>query len=322
MPQIIVEEFGRGGIHHCYHRIADLPIRIGRAFNNDIVIADPYVSPLHLIVENREHGWIAVDQGSENGSFIRKNRKINGTAELVSGDTVTVGRTLLRFWSTEHPVPGELRLPSQLNPARRTFVPVLAFLSFACVWGALTIQQFLNNANQIKPISLFASALPYLFFPFLWAGVCSCAGFIVLRKAQFSLQLIVANCAFVCILALTLLSEYVDYFTCSTLAADIIQYAGMLTITSMLLFINLWITTGTSDLRRKIISFVIGGSVIAAVALNDYASRFENRITPEYSQTLKPPYAKIAKSKPLDGFILECESLFNESNKQVSKGKF
>jgi pSer/pThr/pTyr-binding forkhead associated (FHA) protein len=321
MPQIIIEEYARGGIHHCYHRISELPVHIGRAYNNDIVIADPYVSPLHLIIEKGEHGWIAVDQGSKNGSFVRNNSKITGTAELVSGDTISIGRTLLRLWSPEHPVPGELRLPSQRSPVRRAIGPLLAFLSLAGVWGALTIQQFLNNANQIKPISLFASALPYLFFPLLWAGICSCAGFIVLRKAQFSLQLIVANGALVCILALTLLSEYVDYFTCSTLTADIIQYTGMMIITAMLLFINLSITTGTADLRRAIISFIIGGSVIAAVALNDYAARFENRITPEYSQTLKPPYAKIAQSEPLDGFILECESLFNENIKQDPQGK-
>jgi hypothetical protein len=97
------------------------------------------------------------------------------------------------------------------------------------------------------------------------------------------------------------------------------QYTGMALITATLLFINLAITTGTADLRRAVISLVIGGSAIAAVALNDYAARFENRITPEYSQTLKPPYAKIAQSKPLDGFILEYESLFNESIKETPK---
>jgi hypothetical protein len=319
MPKIIIEELTRGGVHNCYHRIADLPVRIGRALNNDIVIADPYVSPLHLVIEQGEHGWIAVDQGSGNGSFIVNSRKIEGTAEIVSGDLIIIGRTQLRLLSPEHPVPKELFLPARQSPARRAIGPLLAFLSLVGVWIALTIEQFLGNSNQIKLISLFAGALPYLFFPLLWASICACAGFIVLRRAQFALQLIVANGALVCILALTLLSEYVDYFTCSTLTADIMQYTGMALITATLLFINLAITTGTADLRRAVISLVIGGSAIAAVALNDYAARFENRITPEYSQTLKPPYAKIAQSKPLDGFILEYESLFNESIKETPK---
>jgi hypothetical protein len=134
----------------------------------------------------------------------------------------------------------------------------------------------------------------------------------VRRRANFSLQLIVSNCALFCVLALTSLVELVDYFTCDTTAADITQYAGVVTITVLLLFLNLSIATGVADLRRAVIAAIIGVGVIATVALTDFAARFEKRITPEYSQTLKPPYAKVAKSIPLDRFIKECEALFGD----------
>jgi hypothetical protein len=309
MPEMIIEECTRGGVHICFHRVTELPVRIGRAFNNDIVIADPYVSPVHLIIEK---GWIAVDQGSENGSLIGKGTRINEPAELVSGDLVTIGRTQLRFWSPGHAVPRELSLPSQQSIAHRVVVPVLSVISLIGVSAVLTMHQFLDNATRIKAISHFAHALPYLFFPLLWAGTCACAGFIVRRRANFALQLIVSNCALFCVLALTSLTEYVDYFTCNTKVADITQYAGIIIISILLLFLNLSITTGVADLRRAIISAVIGVSVIATVALTDFAARFEKRITPEYSQTLKPPYAKVAKSIPLDRFIKDCESLFGD----------
>jgi hypothetical protein len=320
MQEMIIEECTRNGIHLCFHRVNALPVRLGRAFNNDIVIADPYVSPVHLIIEKGEHGWIAVDQGTKNGSFTGKDMKINETAELVSGDLVTIGRTQLRFWSPEHTVPRELNLPAQQSISRRVVVPVLSVITLIGVSAVLTMHQFLDNATRIKAITFFASALPYLFFPFLWAGTCACAGFIVRRRANFALQLIVSNCALFCILALTSLVGYVDYFTCSTTAADVTQYAGITMITVLLLFLNLSITTGIADLRRAIISAIIGIGIIATVALTDYAARFEKRITPEYSQSLKPPYAKIAKSIPLDLFIKECESLFGkELNLSVNR---
>jgi hypothetical protein len=48
------------------------------------------------------------------------------------------------------------------------------------------------------------------------------------------------------------------------------------------------------------------------VALTDYASRIENRLTPEYSQTLKPPYAPVARNISPEQFIRESEHLFDE----------
>jgi len=321
MPPLIIEVLTRGGAHSNYHRVSELPVHIGRALDNDIVLADAYISPVHLIIAEGDHGWIAVDQSSENGTFIGKDGKIEGATELVSGDLVTIGRTQLRIWSPEHQVTPALRLPAQQSIARRVIIPLFAFISILGTAALVTLNQFLNNANQTKLISLFANALPYLFFPLLWAGTCACAGFIVRRRAQFGLQLIVANGALVSVLVFTALTEYVDYFTSSTRAADIIQYTGMVLITALLLFVNLAITTGTADLRRAVISVVIGGGVIATVAVTDYASRFENHITPEYSQTLKPPYAKITRSIPLDQFIKESEPLFRDKKEMVKKTK-
>lgn len=319
MPQLIIEELTRSGVHSCYHRVAELPVRIGRALDNDLILADPYISPVHLIIAEGDNGWIAVDQSSENGTFFGKGRKIEGTAGLVSGDQVTIGRTQLRVWSPEHLVAPALRLPAQQSIARRVIIPLCALISFLGSSALVTLNRFLDNANQTKLISLFANALPYLFFPLFWAGICACAGFIVRRKAQFSLQLITANCALASVVVLTALTEYIDYFTSSTNTADIIQYTGMMLITAILLFVNLAITTGTAaGLRRAVISVVIGGGIIATIAVTDYASRFENRITPEYSQTLKPPYAKIARSVPLDQFIKESENLFRDK-KEMAK---
>jgi hypothetical protein len=316
MPEIIVEECSRGGVHFCFHSVSSLPVRIGRAFDNDIVIADPFVAPVHLIIEKGEQGWQAVDQGSGNGSFIGKGAKIEKTAALISGDTVTIGRTLLRFWSPGHRVPAELSLPAQQSRVRRIVMPTLAVMSLIGVSGALTMHQFLENATRVKTISHIAGALPYLLFPLLWAGTCACAGFIVRRRANFSLQLMASNVALFCVIALASLADFVDYFTGSTTASDITQYAGIVLITILLLFSNISIITGIANVRRAMLSAVIGIGIIAAVALTDIAARSEKRITPEYSQTLKPPYAKIAKSISLDRFIGNCESLFGGEGEQ------
>ncbi len=66
---------------------------IGRA-NGDITFPhDGFMSGKHARVERRGAGFVLVDEGSRNGTFIR----INGEVELKSGDMILIGKQLFRF---------------------------------------------------------------------------------------------------------------------------------------------------------------------------------------------------------------------------------
>jgi hypothetical protein len=315
-PQgLIVEVLGRAGAPCKLHKADRFPVRIGRAFDNDLVLSDPYVSPLHLIIEMGDNGWIAVDQNSTNGTTVAKTGPIAHAVEVQSGDQLLVGRTVLRLWSPSHLVPEALPLQPQRSLARRAVTPLLSIASICCAVAFIMLTEFLDTAKQAKPLSLLANALPLCSFPFLWAGIWASAGFIVRRRSRYGLQLALANGAFVCVFLMTAFAEYIDYFTSSVGISDLVQYAGMAILATLLLYSNIRIATGVGDARRAIISFVIGGAVVAAVAVTDRAESVENRSTPQYSRTMKPPYAKLAKSVALDKFIKDSERLFKEKKK-------
>jgi hypothetical protein len=314
MPELIIEELTRSGIHICYHRVTELPVRIGRALDNDIVLADPFVSPYHFVIEKIDEGMIIIDQGSDNGTFIGRNRnkRIEVPTAIDSGDQVTIGRTLLRIWSPTHQVLPALRLPAQQSIAQRIVIPMVSFTSLIFTTAIVTLHQFLDTAKQTKLISLFANALPYLFFPFLWAGIWACAGFILRRKSHYGFQLIIANGALIFIVIVASLTEYVDYLSGSVKIADIVQYSVMALLLAILLYANLSIAIGRTDIRRAVIALIIAVGVIAAIAITDHAESFENRLMPEYSQTLKPPYFHITRHVTLDQFTKESETLFSD----------
>lgn len=73
-------------------------IRIGRDSQNDVVIADdPLVSRRHAIIEIVEGQYRLTDLGSTNQTYLNKNPVPPNTSVLVkSGDTITIGRTLLQ----------------------------------------------------------------------------------------------------------------------------------------------------------------------------------------------------------------------------------
>lgn len=70
---------------------------IGRGSEADIIVEDPGVSRRHLEIRVTPQGTIATDLGSTNGTYVEGHQV--PAATLVDGNTVTVGRTRIMFWT-------------------------------------------------------------------------------------------------------------------------------------------------------------------------------------------------------------------------------
>ena len=68
----------------------DTSLNIGRAENNDIVIASPIVSAEHAIVSFVKGNYIITDLDSTNGTFLN-DKKISGSAIVKPGDEISIG---------------------------------------------------------------------------------------------------------------------------------------------------------------------------------------------------------------------------------------
>lgn len=67
---------------------------VGRGEAADILIADTSVSDLHSRIAVAGGRLTIQDLGSTNGTFVN-DRRVTGTAELGSGDTIRIGRTIM-----------------------------------------------------------------------------------------------------------------------------------------------------------------------------------------------------------------------------------
>lgn len=70
---------------------------IGRGSDADIIVDDPGVSRRHLEIRVTPDGVVATDLGSTNGTFVEGHPITAAT--LVDGNTVTLGRTRILFWT-------------------------------------------------------------------------------------------------------------------------------------------------------------------------------------------------------------------------------
>lgn len=70
---------------------------IGRGSEADIIVDDPGISRRHLEIRVTPDGVIATDLGSTNGTFVEDHKV--PAATLVDGNTITIGRTRILFWT-------------------------------------------------------------------------------------------------------------------------------------------------------------------------------------------------------------------------------
>ncbi len=86
----------------------DSRIQIGRARENDVVLANPYVSRAHAYIEKTPSGWAAISISSQ--QLVASGRKVQ-TLELYSGTIFSLGPSgcSLRFRVESHEVAPEKR---------------------------------------------------------------------------------------------------------------------------------------------------------------------------------------------------------------------
>ena len=86
-------------VHEGAHRRSLLldvnTVRIGRDRECDVSLpGDPTVSRLHAVLQTESDGWLLIDQGSRNGTFVN-GRRVTGSVKVASLDRILIGQFLL-----------------------------------------------------------------------------------------------------------------------------------------------------------------------------------------------------------------------------------
>ncbi len=102
-----IETLARNGDVLHRHQVNSLPIRIGRAYDNDFILDDDYAAPRHALVDVDSHDKLVLhDLGSKNG-VVKNGKRLPSLA--LTGDTVVrIGHTSLRVRAADFPVAAEL----------------------------------------------------------------------------------------------------------------------------------------------------------------------------------------------------------------------
>lgn len=214
-----IEVLSRHGEIAQRQRIEADEARIGRAFDNDVVVDDPHVAPHHVRIHRGDDGvLVAEDLGSLNGLFAEHGAQRSTHIPLAANPGLRIGRTILRVHDAAHAVPAEkLLTPPRAHARWAAGLGALLLLGlFALEWLSLTSEPSANL--MLLPLLGFITVLA------LWTSVWAMLSRVFLGQARFSLQLRIAVSA--CI-ALVLWDQLTESLSFSFAWREMAEYAGL-----------------------------------------------------------------------------------------------
>lgn len=296
--------------------IAESPLTLGRAYDNDVVIDDPYVCPAHARMRVEGENLLVEDFGSLNGLFCGARSDRVARAVIAPDASFRVGHTWVRYRGANRPV-----APAQ--PDSYTQSRVWAFRKPALIEAALTLstlalalEVFFETRTETRVLEIAARTVPICVFLVLWAGLWALIGKVVTEKPHFLAQLAIAATLLVTTSLLTACVGYLAYL----LAADDYFYPisliGVFAAGAVMLYAHLRIATRASRKSITAAACALSFAYVAVTAIHDYGyvARFSE--TPRYTALVKPLMHGLVKRESTAGFFARARRLKNEADAQ------
>jgi hypothetical protein len=312
------------------HRLDALPLTVGRALTNDIVLDDAYVDARHARITRDESGALQVeDLGSVNGLVAGGRRQ--GSLPVQPGSELRVGRTTLRFRDPDEPVPPPLvdELPGQTAPtpaaadggprvgatpgfAARRAPAALALwvattnrgrlLLAAGATVAFAIYTWLGSSERSSASDVFSTALGFVTLTSMWAGIWAVASRAVVRRFEFLGHFAVASAVALAGLAWTIAEGWASFLFPDTALTTVLSTAPALALLAALIAGHLALASTLPRRRQWRAALIVTGTVVAIAGLAALTSEEEFTDVPTFSAALKPVPTRWLPTKSIDDF--------------------
>ncbi|RYZ97784.1 MAG: FHA domain-containing protein, partial [Moraxellaceae bacterium] len=165
-----VEILNNNGDVNSRHKFSSLPIRIGRAYTNDVILEDPHTAAEHALIDINDAGIVYIqDLGSDNGLTL--NGKRQQEFNVHGDDIFRLGQTRLRMRTSRYVVAKEISDDTKHHwegwPLLITAITIITLLSLAGTW--------LADIEAGKTTAYITDACTSLGLAAAWAGIWALA---------------------------------------------------------------------------------------------------------------------------------------------------
>lgn len=285
------------------HRFAASEVRIGRAYDNDLVLGDPQIAAHHLRVYRAESGdLIAEDVGSANGTFVHHDRRRHARLVLTGDEIVRIGSTELRVRDAGYAVPRER---TESTPVLRW--PALAAAGLAAaILGMAALSLWLADTGEPKISRYVTPMLGIAGFVMVWTSVWAVLSRVFAGQAGFERILITALCG---LLIYTLYADFAAFvaFALAWRGPADYEYVVMWCILGVVCYRHLRALGGRWRVSAAGVAAVVALAIAAQSVTQSEARADFGQQT--YLRRLLPPKLRLAPLQNETAFFADVERL-------------
>lgn len=287
---------------------ADGGVHVGRGYDNDVIVDDPYVAARHLRIVRDDSGRpIAEDLGSANGLYLGDDRRRVARAPLDNERVIRIGRTYLRVRETDHPVPPE----RVSRPGRRAW-PVALGIGAAAIAVDLA-NTWLTETAEAKLGQYLGAAVTIAGFVAAWATGWAIMSRIFSGRARFERHLLIAASG---MLALSLLNDLSPYAAYAFSRAEFTAYRYVVTwlAAGTVCFLHLRIISASRESgfpAWRLKAAALAGLTALAIGMQTL-SQWEDSATSDrqhFIGSLKPPALRLVAAQSAQDFFADVSRL-------------
>ncbi|KJC35877.1 hypothetical protein UP09_32410 [Bradyrhizobium sp. LTSP885] len=244
-------------------RVTASEARIGRGYDNDVIVDDPYVAPNHLRIFRDDAGQlIAEDLGSVNGIFLDGSDKRSARVVVDGEHPIRIGQTLLRVRSADHAV-----APERIAPPEARLVPgVLVAALGITVLGLYALTVWLAQTAEVRASDYLTPLLWIIVAVILWAGLWALLSRVFSGRSHFMRNLLIALGGTLALAAYNEIARVLA-FSFTAPSATAYQYAAAWTIVAVICFLHLRQIGHTRLWLKGVIVATVLATAIAAQTL-------------------------------------------------------
>lgn len=319
MEPIILETLKRDGRVAERHRLDGARLRVGRSYDNELILDDPYVCPRHAeLYRDGEGNWGVRDCDSVNGTHHSRYGALNAPCTINSGDEVRLGDTRLRVIFPGHEVAPALKASPQPRWVAALDQWVSAILALAALAGMVVYTELTGTTDAVAWAELAEPAVEKVGLVVGWAAALGLLGWLLKRRHAIAGHFSAAALVLLAIFGPTELGEYVQFWTDGELFAKVLPALGSVAVVLALLYASLLLATPLRRSKALLGSQGIGWGLVAIVILGEIASQPDFRKGPDYAHELKPPIFSWQPAEQREAFSEAVSETFDELEASAS----
>lgn len=319
MDALIVEVHAPGGVVQRV-RLTQFPAHVGRGYDNDVILDDPYVCPRHLRLERDASGALtAEDAGSVNGVFRIPSPLRIGRVAVTPGLRLRVGRTLLRFCD-----PHEIVAPALIDHEGSAAAPWLqrpavALAICAAALAVVGAEAYLGSFEPNPWRSAGSTVLVLSVFALGWATIWAFITRVLTQRWRL-LGHTAAVCAFALgVYAVAAVTEYYGFIASSTAASGVLASLAGALLLAALFNGHLSLVSPLTPRRRRAAAAVVAILIAGSIELVGWLAQERFFAGLEFAAALKPVPPRWLPSESVDTFLAGLDSVRAEVDELAAK---